>query len=61
MLSYIIGDPLMGLRFVPTVSKAGKLDRCEDIGLDGGSSELLFRDKVRETPPFSMCFWLQKI
>jgi hypothetical protein len=53
----IISDPLIGLRFVPNVFKAGKLDRCEDVGLDGGSSEVRFRAKVRGTPLIAMCLW----
>jgi hypothetical protein len=41
MLSYIFSDPFMGLRFVPTIFKANKLDLCdEDVSLDGGTSEL---------------------
>jgi hypothetical protein len=42
---------------VPNVFKAGKLDRCEDVGLDGGSSEVRFRAKVRGTPLIAMCLW----
>lgn len=40
MLSYIFSNPLMGLRFVLTAFKAGKLDLCEDVSLDDDSFEL---------------------
>jgi hypothetical protein len=45
MLSYVFGDPLMGLRFLPTIFKGVKLDLCKDISLNGGSSVLWFRAK----------------
>jgi predicted metal-binding protein len=50
----------MSLIFVQSF-KAGKLDLCEEVGLDGGSLELCFKAKVRGTPTFAMCLRLQKM
>jgi hypothetical protein len=58
MLSYIFDDPPHGFEIC---AKVGKLDLCEDVGLDGGSYELLFRAKVYGTTSFAMCFWLQEM